>query len=215
MYGLTEVCGAITQLPPEAHRDESRPERMLSAGKPAREAEVRVVDIETLAEVPTGQPGELWFRTPQLMKGYHNKPEATASAITEDGWFRTGDIGRVDDEGFLFVEDRLKDMIISGGENIYSVEVERVLTDHPAVLDAAVFGIPDDKWGESVKAVVELSAGGETSEAELIAWCRERLAHYKCPRSVEISEALPRNPTGKLLKRELRTPYWENRGRAI
>jgi acyl-CoA synthetase (AMP-forming)/AMP-acid ligase II len=215
VYGLTEVCGAITQLPPEAHRDESRPERMLSAGKPAREAEVRVVDVETLAEVPTGQPGELWFRSPQLMKGYHNKPEATAAAITEDGWFRTGDIGRIDDEGFLFVEDRLKDMIISGGENIYSVEVERVLTDHPAVLDAAVFGIPDDKWGESVKAVVELSAGGETSEAELIAWCQERLARYKCPRSVEISAALPRNPTGKLLKRELRTPHWENRGRAI
>ncbi|NTY62394.1 long-chain-fatty-acid--CoA ligase [Mycolicibacterium sphagni] len=215
VYGLTEVCGSITQLPPEAHRDDSHPERMLSAGRPAREVEVRVVDIETLAEVPTGQPGELWFRTPQLMKGYHNKPEATDSAITEDGWFRTGDIGRVDEEGFVFVEDRLKDMIISGGENIYSVEVERVLTDHPAVLDAAVFGIPDDKWGESVKAVVELSAGGETSEAELIAWCRERLAHYKSPRSVEISKALPRNPTGKLLKRELRTPYWENRGRAI
>ncbi|MCV7177334.1 long-chain-fatty-acid--CoA ligase [Mycolicibacterium sphagni] len=215
VYGLTEVCGAITQLPPEAHRDESRPERMLSAGKPAREAEVRVVDPETLADVPNGQPGELWFRSPQLMKGYHNRPEATAAAITEDGWFRTGDIGRLDDEGFLFVEDRLKDMIISGGENIYSVEVERVLTDHPAVLDAAVFGIPDDKWGESVKAVVELSAGGETSEAELVAWCRERLAHYKCPRSVEISEALPRNPTGKLLKRDLRAPYWEKSGRAI
>ena len=119
---------------------------------------MRVVDPDTLEEVPIGEPGELWFRTPQLMKGYHNKPEATAVAITEDGWFRTGDIGRVDEDGFIFVEDRLKDMIISGGENIYSVEVERVLTEHPAVLDAAVFGIPDDKWGESVKAVVELSA---------------------------------------------------------
>ncbi|WP_431235088.1 long-chain-fatty-acid--CoA ligase [Mycolicibacterium psychrotolerans] len=215
VYGLTEVCGAITQLSPEVHRDDSRPERMISAGQPSREVEVRVVDVDTLAEVPVGQPGELWFRTPQLMKGYHNKPEATASSITEDGWFRTGDIGRVDEDGFIFVEDRLKDMIISGGENIYSVEVERVLTDHPAVLDAAVFGVPDEKWGESVKAVVELSAGGETSEEELVAWCRERLAHYKCPRSVEISPALPRNPTGKLLKRDLRNPYWENRGRAI
>ncbi|KDF00621.1 long-chain fatty acid--CoA ligase [Mycolicibacterium aromaticivorans JS19b1 = JCM 16368] len=215
VYGLTEVCGAITQLSPEVHRDDSRPERMISAGQPSREVEVRVVDIETLAEVPIGQPGELWFRTPQLMKEYHNKPEATASTITEDGWFRSGDIGRVDEDGFIFVEDRLKDMIISGGENIYSVEVERVLTDHPAVLDAAVFGVPDEKWGESVKAVVELSAGGQTSEEELVAWCRERLAHYKCPRSVEISPALPRNPTGKLLKRDLRNPYWENRGRAI
>jgi acyl-CoA synthetase (AMP-forming)/AMP-acid ligase II len=215
VYGLTEVCGAITQLAPEVHRDDSRPERLISAGQPSREVEVRVVDPETLAEMPTGSPGELWFRTPQLMKGYHNKPEVTASAITEDGWFRSGDIGRVDEDGFIFVEDRLKDMIISGGENIYSVEVERVLTDHPAVLDAAVFGIPDDKWGESVNAVVELSVGGETSGAELVAWCRERLAHYKCPRSVEISEALPRNPTGKLLKRDLRAPYWENHGRAI
>ncbi len=215
VYGLTEVCGAITQLSPEVHRDDSRPDRLISAGQPSREVEVRVVDTDTLAEVPVGQPGELWFRTPQLMKGYHNKPEATASSITEDGWFRSGDIGRVDSDGFIFVEDRLKDMIISGGENIYSVEVERVLTDHPAVLDAAVFGVPDEKWGESVKAVVELSAGAETSEEELVAWCRERLAHYKCPRSVEISPALPRNPTGKLLKRDLRNPYWENRGRAI
>jgi acyl-CoA synthetase (AMP-forming)/AMP-acid ligase II len=149
------------------------------------------------------------------MQGYHNKPDATKEAITEDGWFRTGDIGRVDDGGFVFVEDRIKDMIISGGENIYSVEVERALTDHPAVGDAAVFGIPDEKWGESVKAVVELSAGQEVSPAELIAWCKERLAGYKCPRSVEIMAELPRNPTGKLLKKDLRKPYWENRDRAI
>jgi acyl-CoA synthetase (AMP-forming)/AMP-acid ligase II len=149
------------------------------------------------------------------MEGYHNKPEATAETITADGWFRSGDIGRVDDEGFIFVEDRLKDMIISGGENIYSVEVERALTDHPAVMDAAVFGIPDDKWGESVKAAVELSAGAEVTPEELIAWCKEKLAGYKCPRSVDIFEALPRNPTGKLLKKDLRKPYWENRDRAI
>ncbi|MGV1006928.1 MAG: class I adenylate-forming enzyme family protein, partial [Candidatus Nanopelagicales bacterium] len=215
VYGLTEVCGAITQLSPEAHRDESRPERMNSAGQPVREVEVRVVNPDTLEEVPVGQPGELWFRTPQLMQGYHNKPEATAEAVTADGWFRTGDIGRVDEEGFVFVEDRLKDMIISGGENVYSVEVERALTDHPAVLDAAVFGIPDEKWGESVKAAVELSSGQEATPEELIAWCREKLAGYKIPRSVEIMDALPRNPTGKLLKRELRKPYWENRDRAI
>ncbi len=215
VYGLTEVCGAITQLSPEAHRDAAHPERLTSAGQPADKVEVRVVDPDTLTDVPAGQPGELWFRTPQLMQGYHNKPEATREAITEDGWFRTGDIGRVDDGGFVFVEDRLKDMIISGGENIYSVEVERALTDHPAVLDAAVFGIPDDKWGESVKAVVELSAGQQTSPEELLAWCRERLAHYKCPRSVDITDVLPRNPTGKLLKRDLRQPYWESADRAI
>ncbi|MFM9033818.1 MAG: long-chain-fatty-acid--CoA ligase [Mycobacterium sp.] len=215
VYGLTEVCGAVTQLSPEAHRDPSHPERLTSAGQPAQKVEVRVVNPDTLEDVPVGQPGELWFRTPQLMDGYHNKPEATKEVITADGWFRTGDIGRVDDEGFVFVEDRLKDMIISGGENIYSVEVERALTDHPAVLDAAVFGIPDEKWGESVKAVVELSEGQQTTSEELIAWCREKLAHYKCPKSVDIMDVLPRNPTGKLLKKDLRKPYWENRDRAI
>ncbi|MGI9125235.1 MAG: long-chain-fatty-acid--CoA ligase [Mycobacterium sp.] len=215
VYGLTEVCGAITQLSPEAHRDTSHPERLNSAGQPAGQVEVKVVNPDTLEEVPVGKPGELWFRTPQLMEGYHNKPEATAEVITADGWFRTGDIGRLDNGGFIFVEDRLKDMIISGGENIYSVEVERALTDHPAVMDAAVFGIPDDKWGESVKAVVELYEGKDASPEDLIAWCRDRLAHYKCPRSVDIMEVLPRNPTGKLLKKDLRKPYWENRERAI
>ena len=215
LYGLTEVCGAVTQLSPEAHRDESRPERLTSAGRPSRQVEVRVVNPDTLEDVQQGEAGELWFRTTQLMEGYHNKPEATAEAVTEGGWFRTGDIGRVDDGGFVFVEDRLKDMIISGGENIYSVEVERALTDHPAVGDAAVFGIPDDKWGESVKAVVELSPGQQASPEELIAWCKDKLAGYKCPRSVDIMEVLPRNPTGKLLKKDLRKPYWENRDRAI
>ena len=191
------------------------PSASRAPGSRAGQVEVKVVNPDTLEEVPVDQPGELWFRTPQVMEGYHNKPEATAEVITEDGWFRTGDIGRVDEDGFVFVEDRLKDMIISGGENIYSVEVERALTDHPAVLDAAVFGIPDEKWGESVKAVVELSAGQQVTPEELIAWCRDRLAHYKCPRSIDIMTELPRNPTGKLLKKDLRKPYWENRDRAI
>jgi acyl-CoA synthetase (AMP-forming)/AMP-acid ligase II len=215
VYGLTEVCGAVTVLSPQAHRDESRPERLTSAGQPALKVEVRVVNPDTLEDVEKGQPGELWFRTPQVMEGYHNKPDATREAVTEDGWFRTGDIGRVDDGGFVFIEDRLKDMIISGGENIYSVEVERALTDHPAVMDAAVFGIPDPKWGESVKAVVELSSGQDVSPEDLIAWCKERLAGYKCPRSVEIMAELPRNPTGKLLKKDLRKPYWDKADRAI
>lgn len=211
-YGLTELCGVISHLLPEAHRDPGREERLSSAGTLVPNAEVRVVDPDTLEDVPAGEQGELWFRSPQLMKGYHNRPEATAEAITEDGWFRTGDIGRVDDGGYIFVEDRLKDMIISGGENIYSIEVERVLAEHDAVVEVAVIGVPDEKWGEVVKAVVVIE--GETSEAELISFARERLAAYKCPKSVDITDELPRNPTGKVLKKELRKPHWEGRDRA-
>jgi len=211
-YGLTELCGVISHLLPEAHRDPGREERLSSAGTLVPNAELRVVDPDTLEDVPTGEQGELWFRSPQLMKGYHNKPEATAESITEDGWFRTGDVGRVDDGGYIFVEDRLKDMIISGGENIYSIEVERVLAEHDAVVEVAVIGVPDDKWGEVVKAVVVIE--GETSESELIAFARERLAAYKCPKSVDITDELPRNPTGKILKKELRKPHWDGRDRA-
>ncbi len=212
VYGLTEVCGVVTNLMPDAHRDEAHPERLVSAGTPVPNTEIRVVDPDTGEDVPTGGSGELWFRTPQLMKGYLNKPEATAEAITEDGWFRSGDIGRVDADGFVFVDDRLKDMIITGGENVYSIEVERVLSEHPAVMEVAVFGVPDKKWGEAVKAVVALE--GEATERELIDWCREHLAHYKCPKSIDIMAALPRNPTGKILKKELRKPFWEGRDRA-
>ncbi|NVN53278.1 long-chain-fatty-acid--CoA ligase [Mycolicibacterium hippocampi] len=211
-YGLTELCGVISHLMPEAHRAEDHPERLTSAGTLVPNAEVRVVDPDTLEDVATGEQGELWFRSPQLMKGYHNKPEATAESITDDGWFRTGDVGRVDDGGYIFVEDRLKDMIISGGENIYSIEVERVLSEHHAVVEVAVIGVPDDKWGEVVKAVVVVE--GEATEADLIAFARERLAAYKCPKSVDITEELPRNPTGKILKKELRKPHWEGRDRA-
>src|SRR6185369_17902127 len=135
VYGLTEVCGVVSQLLPDAHRDANHPERLVSAGRLIPGVQLRVTDPDTLEEVPDGQQGEFWFRTPQLMKGYRNQPEATANAITEDGWFRTGDIGRIDADGYLYVEDRLKDMIISGDENIYSIEVERVLAEHPAVTE--------------------------------------------------------------------------------
>ncbi|MBB5161633.1 long-chain-fatty-acid--CoA ligase [Mycobacterium sp. AZCC_0083] len=212
-YGLTELCGVISHLLPEAHRDPGKEERLSSAGTLIPNAEVRVVNPDTLEDVPEGEQGELWFRSAQLMKGYHNKPEATAEAITEDGWFRTGDIGRVDEEGYIFVEDRLKDMIITGGENVYSIEVERVLAEHPAVAEVAVIGVPDEKWGEAVKAVVALD--GEATEAEIIAFAREQLAAYKCPKTVDIVDALPRNPTGKILKKDLRRPHWEGSGRAV
>ncbi|MBJ7341883.1 long-chain-fatty-acid--CoA ligase [Mycolicibacterium sp.] len=211
-YGLTEVGGVISLLAPEDHRSGTE-ERMGSAGRVVPGAEVRVVDPDTLEDVAEGEQGELWFRSKQLMKGYHNKPDATKEAITEDGWFRTGDIGRVDSDGYIFVEDRLKDMIITGGENVYSIEVERVIAEHPAVAEVAVIGVPDEKWGESVKAVVSLE--GEATEKEIIAFARERLAAYKCPRTVDVVDELPRNPTGKILKKDLRQPHWEKAGRKV
>ena len=147
--------------------------------------------------MPVGQPGELWFKTPQLMKGYLGKPEETAKVITEDGWFRTGDIGKVDEGGYVYVEDRLKDMIISGGENIYSPEVERVMSEHPAVAEVAVIGVPDERWGEVVKAVVGLKPDTEATEEELIAFTAERLAKFKCPRSVDIVAGPAPQPDGQ------------------
>ncbi|MFN8191421.1 MAG: long-chain-fatty-acid--CoA ligase [Nocardioidaceae bacterium] len=215
VYGLTEVAGVATHLMPDAHRDELHPERLVSAGQALPECEVRVVDPATLEDLPVGEHGEIWLKTPQLMKGYLGQPEETAKVITPDGWFRTGDMGRVDEGGFVFVEDRLKDMIISGGENIYSPEIERVLAEHPAVMEVAIIGVPHEKWGETVKAVVSLKPDTTATEAELIAWCQESLARFKCPTSVDILGALPRNPTGKILKRELRRPYWEGRDRSI
>lgn len=211
-YGLTELCGVISHLMPDDHRSDNV-ERLSSAGTLVPNAEVKVVDPDTLDEVAPGKQGELWFRSAQLMKGYHNRPEATAEAVTEDGWFRTGDIGRVDEAGYIFVEDRLKDMIISGGENIYSIEVERVIAEHPAVAEVAVIGVPDEKWGESVKAIVSLE--GEATEKEIIAFARERLAAYKCPKTVDVVTELPRNPTGKILKKDLRQPHWEAAGRKV
>ncbi|MDT9591862.1 long-chain-fatty-acid--CoA ligase [Nocardioides zeae] len=214
VYGLTEVAGVATHLMPDHHRDAEHPERLVSAGVPLPEMEVRVVG-PTGEDVAPGESGEIWLRGPQVMKGYLNKPEETAKVLTEDGWFRTGDVGRTDDGGFLYVHDRIKDMIITGGENVYSPEVERVLAEHPAVLECAVIGVPDERWGESVKAVVALKPDTEATAEEIVAFCRERIAHFKAPRTVDVLPALPRNPTGKILKRDLRAPYWQDRGSVI
>jgi acyl-CoA synthetase (AMP-forming)/AMP-acid ligase II len=218
VYGLTEVSGVATHLMADEHRTavaDGHPERLVSAGRPIPGVELKIVDPATLEDLPVGAHGEIWLKTPQLFKGYLGRPEETAQVITEDGWFRTGDMGKVDAEGFVFVEDRLKDMIITGGENVYSPEVERVLSEHPAVMEVAIIGIPDDTWGETVKAVVSLKPDATATEEELIAFCEESLAKFKCPRSVDLVEALPRNPTGKVLKRELRRPYWDGRDRAV
>ncbi len=215
VYGMTEFAGVVTALDDAAHRDPDHPERLVSAGRPVAHAEMRIVDPVTLADVPQGESGEVWFRTPQATSGYLGKPEATAELITPDGWVRTGDLGRVDEDGFLFIEDRIKDMIITGGENVYSPEVERVLAEHPAVQELAVIGVPHDTWGETVKAVVAFKPDQAVPAEELIAYARERLAGYKTPTSIDIVEALPRNPSGKILKRDLRKPYWGDRARQV
>lgn len=215
VYGMTELAGVISSLSPEAHRDESRPERLASAGTLLPNAEVRVVDPATGEDAGRGEPGEFWFRSEQAMAGYLGKPEETAETIVEGGWLRSGDVGRIDDGGFLFIEDRVKDMIITGGENVYSPEVERVLVEHPSVAEVAVIGVPDDRWGEAVKAVVVPASGQQVDPDALIEAAREKLASFKAPRSVDVVDELPRNPTGKILKKELRRPYWEGRDRQV
>ncbi|WP_286899141.1 long-chain-fatty-acid--CoA ligase [Thermocrispum sp.] len=207
VYGMTEMSGAFCCLKPEEHRDESRRHLLASAGRILPGTELRVVDPTTGQDVPTGQLGEFWVKSEQVMAGYWRNPEATRETITEDGWLRTGDAGRVDEDGYLYIEDRVKDMIITGGENVYPAEVERVLAQHPDVAEVAVVGVPHEKWGETPKAVVVLKEGATLDEQGLIDFTREKLAHYKCPTSVTAVAALPRNPTGKILRRELRAQF--------
>jgi long-chain acyl-CoA synthetase len=169
--------------------------------------ELRVIDPDTLEDAKTGAVGEIWLRTRMLMKGYWQKPEATREAITEAGWFRTGDAAYLDAEGYIYLYDRFKDMIVSGGENVYPAEIENVLNAHPAVLEVGVIGVPHERWIETPMAVVVLRPGTNADENELIGFARERLAHYKCPTTARFVEQLPRNASGKLLKREMRRLY--------
>jgi long-chain acyl-CoA synthetase len=216
VYGMTETTGAITALRHVDH-DPDGPRRGLlrSAGQAHPGVELRIVDPDTGHDVALGEVGEVWTRSRYNMAGYWRKPDETRATINADGWLHTGDAGYFDAEGYLYLHDRMKDMIVSGGENIYPAEVENVLLSQAAVADAAVIGVPDERWGEAVKAIVVLAPGAELDEAAIIARCRGQLAHYKCPTSVEAIEVLPRNPSGKILKRELRAPYWANRDRAI
>jgi acyl-CoA synthetase (AMP-forming)/AMP-acid ligase II len=158
--------------------------------------------------------GEVLARSNVVLEGYWDQPEATAEAV-RDGWFHTGDGGTLDEEHHLTIADRKKDVIISGGENVSSIEVEDALFSHPAVAEVCVIGVPDEKWGETVKALVVLAPGESADEAELIAWCRDRLAHYKCPTSIEFRDELARTATGKLQKFKLRAPFWEGRERQV
>src|SRR6478752_5276666 len=204
MYGMTELSGVFCVLTAQDHRGPTREHLLASAGRPLAGNEVRVVDPITEQDVPDGQAGEFWVRSDQHMSGYWRQPEATTATLLPGGWLRTGDAGRRDPEGYLFLEDRVKDLIISGGENIYPAEVERVLLEHPGVAEIAVVGMPHPRWGETPRAYVVPAAGAAVDEVEIIAFARERMAHYKCPTSVMVVDALPRNATGKILKRELR-----------
>lgn len=211
LYGLTETTGGATHLPPHAH--DPAKNKLRSCGIPNPGTEIRIVDDEG-KDVAPGGVGEVLIKGGSVMKGYWNRPEATAESIS-DGWFASGDAGFFDEDGYLYIHDRVKDMIVSGGENIYPAEVENALFGHPAVADAAVVGVPHDKWGEAVQAIVVLKPGESASAEDIIAFARTRIASYKVPKDVAFIEALPRNPSGKILRRELRKPYWEGRERMI
>jgi fatty-acyl-CoA synthase len=211
LYGLTENFGGATYLSIEDH--DAGGERLRSCGRPYTGCEIRIVD-EDGAALPAGEVGEICIRSGWLMKGYWGKDDATAEAI-RDGWFHTGDAGYLDDAGYLYIHDRMKDMIISGGENIYPAEVENALFSHPDVADVAVIGVPDERWGEAVKAVVVPAQGDSVDAASIIAWARERIARFKVPRSVDVVAELPRNASGKVLRRELREPYWRGKDRRV
>ena len=216
VYGLTECVGTIAVLQPEDHTlGNGGTERLRSCGRPLPTLELRLVDSDSGAVVERGDVGEVQIRSPRVMAGYWNLPDETAESVTPDGWLRTGDLAQQDDEGYLYLCDRLKDMIVTGGENVYPAEVEDVMQWHPGVAEVAVVGIPDPPWGETLKALVVRTPGTAATEPELVAFAREHLAHYKCPSSVDFLPTLPRNATGKVLRRMLREPFWEGRTRRV
>jgi fatty-acyl-CoA synthase len=214
-YGMTETTAVATNLLPEDHlralRD--RPDLLLSAGRAVLGTALRIVDVDG-NDLPHGEIGEILVRGPQLMTEYWNRDEATRETL-RDGWLHTGDAGILDADGYLFIQDRVKDMIVSGGENVYPREIEEVLYQHSAVAEAAVIGVPDERWGESVKAIVVLKPGVEPDADSILQFCAGKLGGYKQPRSVDFIEALPRNLSGKVLKKDLREPYWQGKTRRV
>lgn len=212
LYGMTETIGVGTYLPAEDHDRNGHP-RMRSAGKTRPGVDVVIKDTDGNI-LPNGVIGEICIKSPSNMLGYWKRPESTASTLV-DGWVHTGDAGYKDDDGYIYVQDRIKDMIVSGGENVYPAEVESALFGMEGIADVAVIGVPDDKWGEAVKACVVLKPGVNVTPEQIIAFAREKIAGFKVPKSVDFIPVLPRNPSGKILKRELRAPYWEGRDRQV
>jgi acyl-CoA synthetase (AMP-forming)/AMP-acid ligase II len=212
VYGMTETTGSIVALPPEDHVEGL--ERMRSAGKALPGVELAILDHDG-KQLPVGEVGEIATRSGSNMVGYWNLPEATARAIGRDGWLRTGDAGYLDKDGYLYIHDRIKDMIISGGENIYPAEVESAVCDHPDVAETAVIGVPDEVWGEAVKAIVVLKPGKQVTALDIINFVRSRIAAFKAPKTVDFIDALPRNASGKILRRHLRDPYWAGKERQV
>ena len=216
VYGLTETTGVVTVLGPEDHDLSSANKgRLRSCGKPFTGIELRIVDSDTEKDIPVGEVGEIWIRSRQVMKGYWNMPEETAKSIVKGRWFRSGDAGYFDKDGYVYIFDRVKDMIVSGGENVYPAEVENALMAHPAIADVAVIGVPDEKWGEVPMALVVRKPETQVTENEILTFARERLAGFKTPKTVGWVEVLPRNPSGKILKKDLREPYWRGHTRRV
>jgi fatty-acyl-CoA synthase len=197
LYGSTETAVFVCVQPDGNVKPDT-------VGPPVAGVEVRVTE-----------DGEILLKSPGLFKEYYRNPEATQETMTSDGWFRTGDAGYLDEDGYLFIHDRVKDMIISGGENVYPAEVESAIYGHPAVLEVAVIGVPDEKWGEAVKAVCVPKPGTTIDPDDVISWARERIAAFKAPKTIDIIEALPRNASGKILRKDLRAPYWVGRDRQV
>jgi len=213
-YGMTETTGTVCILPPEDHDPEGNG-RMRGIGVPLPSVEMKIVD-EDHQEVAPNTIGEIATRSPLNMIHYFNNPEKTSETVDEEGWLYTGDAGTMDEEGYFYIKDRVKDMIISGAENIYPAEVENAIFGHPHVNEVAVIGVPHEKWGEAVKAVVSPKPGIDNVDTEsIIAWARERIAGFKVPKSVDVIDELPRNASGKILRRELRAPYWKGKDRGV
>ena len=215
-YGQTECCGLLSALEKEDHLNTDDPKRyarLLSAGKPAYDAEVKVVD-EQGQEVSAGETGEIILRGDGVMKGYWRSPELTAETII-DGWLYTRDMGRFDEDGYLYLVDRKSDMIITGGYNVYPMEVENALSTHPAVYECAVVGVPDDTWGETIKAVVVLRPNETATEEDMIEHCKSQLASMKKPKSVDFVSELPKSAVGKILRRKVKEPFWQGRDRNL